>query len=252
VHDVSDDQSNCNCCKFLNLDLDFFLNAIAHDRKSRTRRVSERHYKPWPEEAVREFLERQCGLTRQSPVSGRFSVHHDAVFDYWHCLIKTMPPRTQIDLTHVDAHGDFMAAFRNFSQYDKGISFIKKLLLHKDPAQRTYEVDRNRYYVTLANYMSFAVACRWIKRIEFVTHPKWQNDLGRFFKPQEPPDHGLIEIRSSNSTVTEAVPITLTARARFSSGEFTNAFLCQSPNYTPRTADKLIPVFEEYIDFTAA
>jgi hypothetical protein len=26
-------------------------------------------------------------------------------------------------------------------------------------------------------------------------------------------------------------------------------FLCQSPGYTPRTADALIPIFEEYVDF---
>ena len=153
--------------KFLNLDLDFFLNEIVHDPPSLGRRAPKRRYKPWPEADLRQFLEQRCGLNRHSRIAGRFGIHHSAVFDYWRCLIVTAPHGTQIDLTHVDAHGDFI------TWYDKGVSFIRETLLCHQPEDRLYVIDKNPECVTLANYMSFAVACRWIKRIEFVTHPKW-------------------------------------------------------------------------------
>jgi hypothetical protein len=236
--------------KFLNLDLDFFLGDIAHDRRSLTLRVSKKQYEPWSEQAVREFLERQCGLSRQSRIVGRFAIHHNAVFDYWRCLMKAALSGAQIDLTHVDAHGDFI------SLCDKGVLFIREALLHHRPDQRLYVIDRSRHHVTLANYMSFAVACRWIERIEFVIRPRWKGDIfdDLFHRHDGRLDPGLIELRShSNGLEAEpTVPITYTPTANFSKAGYTRAFLCQSPNYTPSTADAFIPIFEDYIDFNGA
>jgi hypothetical protein len=249
---VSEGNSTPTSCKFLNIDLDFFLSDIALERRSLTRRVSKRHFKPWPEEAVRKFLEQQCGLSRQSPIVGRFAIHHHAVFDYWRCLIKTMPPGSQIDLTHVDAHADFI------SLCDMGFLFIQKTLLCYRPDQRLLLIDRNWHHVTLANYMSFALACRWINRIEYVTHPRRkQEDIFDvlFHRRGGKLDRGHIELRSRCDGGVEpepTVPITYTPATSFSKKGFERAFLCQSPNYTPQTADALIPVFEDYIDFNAA
>jgi hypothetical protein len=135
---------------------------------------------------------------------------------------------------------------------DMGLSFIRKTLLYHQPDHRLYVIDQNPHHVTLANYMSFAVACRWIERIEFVTHPKWKLDFSESLFKNKRPDTGLIELRANGIDAEPAVPITFTPEPNFSQAGFSQAFLCQSPNYTPQTADALIPVFEDYIDFNAA
>jgi hypothetical protein len=89
---------------FLNLDLDAFLNDLAYWVSGHERR-DPKHYKPWTEAEVRSFLEKQCHLSTSRPIPGRFVVHHDYAFYYWKEL--TAKHRTQIDLVHVDAHGDF-------------------------------------------------------------------------------------------------------------------------------------------------
>jgi hypothetical protein len=164
----------------------------------------------------------------------------------------TAPLGTQIDLTHVDAHGDFTAGFRNFSRFDRGIPFIFKTLLYHLPKERPCVIDKNPGHVTLANYMSFAVACRWVERVEFVTHPQWTLDIPDGHFKDNNSATGLLEFHAKGMDPEPLVPITFQPRANFSQTGFAHAFLCQSPNYTPQTADALIPVFEDYIDFNAS
>jgi hypothetical protein len=145
-------------------------------------------------------------------------------------------PVTQLDLVHIDAHGDFSGFI------DPGVHvFLMKQLLLYSPEQRPYLIDKNRSRMTLANYMSFAVACRWIRRIEFVTHPNWKQDVYDVFFRGKNPASGLIEFCTPAGQAEPSVPITFTPKTRFSQAGFTHAFLSQSPNYTPITADQLSP-----------
>jgi hypothetical protein len=229
--------------RFLNLDLDFFISGIVHTPQSQKKRASKRQHKPWSEAALREFLECRCGLDRKSRLPGRFGIHHDAVFDCWRCLIKTASSGTQLDLVHVDAHGDFAGGI------DPGVwVFLMEHVLALPPEQRLYLIDRNRERLTLANYMCFAVACRWVAQIEFVMHPEWVMDISDNLFHDHNPETRLIELNSQEPPVR----IKFTPCHEFAGGGFSHGFLSQSPNYTPSTADALIPIFEEYIDFNAA
>ena len=67
---------------FLNLDLDAFLDNVAHSIAGDERRDPD-HCKPWREAEVRAFLENQCHLKTSRRVPGRFFVHHDQAFDFW-------------------------------------------------------------------------------------------------------------------------------------------------------------------------
>jgi hypothetical protein len=80
---------------FLNLDLDMFLNIVAHWIVGDERRDAD-YYKPWGEAQVRAFLEKQCHLTTSRRVPGRFVIHHDQAFDFWRELVARH--QTQIDL----------------------------------------------------------------------------------------------------------------------------------------------------------
>lgn len=57
--------------KILDIDMDFFLDNIAHWENGLDR-LNDAEYKPWLEEEFREFLEKRCLLSRKNPIKGRF------------------------------------------------------------------------------------------------------------------------------------------------------------------------------------
>jgi len=65
--------------RVLELDLDFYLDHIAHceDKDSR---LSDTDYRPWTEDEVRRYLEEQCRLSINRPVKRRFVTHHHGAF----------------------------------------------------------------------------------------------------------------------------------------------------------------------------
>jgi hypothetical protein len=69
--------------RILDIDLDFFLDNIAHDNSSGGERLSEEDFKPWSEEAVREFLESRCGLSTGKRIPGKYIIHHHDAFYWW-------------------------------------------------------------------------------------------------------------------------------------------------------------------------
>ena len=183
--------------------------------------------------------------TSQEPVT---ALNHDEVFDYWRCLISASP--VKLDMAHVDAHGDFSGLIDTHV-----FVYLQQVLLAYPADERLDQIDHNRSRLTLANYMSFAVACRWIERIEYVTHPQWrpEDPFNHFFRNNDP-STGFLELRHTNRRNTviatePAVSYKFTPATAFAQTGFAHAFLSQSPNYTPSTADKLIPIFHEYIDF---
>ena len=153
----------------LDLDLDFFLDKINHSRWFNTR-LRNTKFNPWSEEKVRYFLEEQCGLSKESRVLGRFYEQHDGAFFFWRELIEKNQLQVPFELIRVDAHADF-------GRGDKSWKYIMGELLHLPVKERMYPKVGFRSGLNLANYMAFAVACRWFSKITFVIHPKWQYDL---------------------------------------------------------------------------
>lgn len=234
--------------KFLNLDLDFFLDNIVYLPRGLKRRPNKKRYHPWPEADVRDFLERQCGLNARTRIPGRLGINHDEVFDSWKNLTLS---GEKLDIAHVDAHGDLSG------QIDEGaLVYLPGKLLSLPVEERLNQIGSNRKFLTLANYMSFAVACRWVERIEFVTHPNWTPESGDpldYFFRNKSPATGLLELRHTDINdrlinCEPAIPYYFTQGTSYRGGGFCCAFLSHSPNYTPSTADKLIPVFRDYID----
>jgi hypothetical protein len=91
---------------------------------------------------------------------------------------------TQLEVAHVDAHGDFSG------QIDRGVfGYLEQKLLSHPVSDRLAEIEKHRSKLTLANYMSFAVACQWISKVVFVTHPDWRPNIDPFpyfFRNKDP------------------------------------------------------------------
>ena len=254
---------------FLNLDLDFFVHGnIVHSPQSKVRRANPRQYRSWTSNELIQFLETQCGLSTKTPIPGRFGKHHDAVYDYWRDLQSVATtPAASINLVHVDAHADL--GFGDSSWMN-----LCTDLLHQPVATRTNPMRGNNG-LNLGSYIPYAVACRWIQSIEFVTHPSWRwNDLPALLFKNYDVHSGFLQLkqfaRNSVDDVSKImrffdamekrtlvpvgiepdVPFTAAAYKTWkASSPFDYAFLAQSPNYTPASADKLIGIFCRYIDF---
>jgi hypothetical protein len=254
---------------FLNLDLDFFVHGnIVHWPQSKVRRSSPRQYRSWTPKELIQFLEGQCGLSTKSPIPGRFGKHHDAVYDYWSDLRSvTATSAAPFNVVHVDAHADL--GFGDGSWMN-----LCTDLLHLPLASRSNPLRGNKG-LNLGSYIPYAVACQWISSIEFVTHPGWNwNDLPPLLFKNYDVHSGFLQLkRFARSSVDDAskimrffeameqltlvpigtepdVPFTATPyKAWKASSPFDYAFLAQSPNYTPASADKLIGIFCRYIDF---
>lgn len=250
--------------RFLNLDLDFFVNGIAHWQPNSQKRLSPSAFKPWTKNDVRTFLEKQCGLSSANPVPGRFVTHHDGAFDYWYEIIKKLDQETKIELTHIDAHSDL-------GMGDSSWKYIMENLLHQPLAQRTNPMRGGTSGLDLGNYIAFAVACRWLGSIKFVLHPKWTGDLAWLHFKNFDPRSGYLQLKkyrlgaihahcgyTNLDKIKTLQPINVEPEVLYDMVPlaqykeitgFDHALLCQSPNYTPRKADELISVFSEFIDF---
>ena len=68
--------------RFLNLELDYFLDGVKYFREDDIQRLYSSEYKPWIELDVKNFLENQCGLSLTQPIPGRIVEHHDGAFDF--------------------------------------------------------------------------------------------------------------------------------------------------------------------------
>ena len=242
---------------FLNLDLDAFVGDVAHRISGDERRDAD-YYKPWSEAELRAFFEKQCHLRPSRRVPGRFVVHHDKAFDFWKELVARH--QTQIDLIHVDAHADL-----GFG--DASWVHIVSELLHQPPDQRT-DPPRGSRFLNAGSYIAYALAARWIASMTYVYHPKAGDDLPTIYlenNDSAPPNH--IQLKAYDAQVITSfrvempkpeealslepvVPFTKVTIPQFNADRsFQYALLCQSPGFTPVTADALIPVLGDYIDF---
>lgn len=240
---------------FLNLDLDAFLSDVAQWIAGDDRRDDS--YKPWREEELRAFLERQCHLTRLRRVPGRFVVHHDRAFDYWKELVARH--QTQIDLVHVDAHADL-------GRGDASWVHVVSELLSLPVGQRS-DPPRGSRFLNLGSYIAYALAARWIASMVYVHHPSYGGtDVPPIYfenNDASPPNRIQLKawkkdglFRDYPPPIKDAVsfepivPFTKVAIEDFHShSPFQYALLCQSPGFTPAAADALIPIFGEYIEF---
>lgn len=119
--------------------------------------------------------------------------------------------------------------------------------------------------ISPANYLSYALACRWLRSLTYVHHAQSGDDLMPFLFRDFNTTCGIMELRyvprvrdASSKEELRTLPHALeppipfqkvSVEAYRATEPFDYVILCQSPGYTPVEADALIPIFQDYVDF---
>jgi hypothetical protein len=242
----------------LDIDLDFFQQDVCYSpSKSGSRLSDQRAFAPWSKKAVRSFLENRCLLSKSSPKPGFFCVTHDLVFDKWNTMIRESMLQPPFHVVHVDAHADLGLGFRDLS-----FRYIFSEILHRQVSQRCKPRRGDKDGLKEGNFLSFALACRWISKLTFVPNPKSHDDLPRYMFKDFDTNSGFLQLKKyhkaqiDNSLILDnVVPIEVEPTVPFeriaisdflAESQFDFVFLTQSPTYTLPTTDRLIPIINEY------
>jgi len=230
--------------RFLDLDLDFFLNENAYCSESDSGRLGS-GYKPWSVSNVRHFLEDRCGLSLDAPVQGRTVVSHDGVLDFWRTLIESGRLRIPFEVIHIDAHPDlwvgaeiYLASGFLHVGSERGLTMPKKERVHS------------------GNYLTYAIDYGWVGSLVWIPLLKHLKDLPKWDGDARA---GLIQVkkRKGESSYIRDLPVLEKERGvpfkvlpwhKFRTSEtFDYIALSKSPNFTPPESDGLISVVEGYM-----
>ena len=230
--------------RVLDIDLDFFLTDVCPFAEKGAR-PDDNCAQPLPEASVRRFLEVNCGLSRVSPLPGRVFETHEGALLYWQELIDAGRLLVPFEVTHVDAHSDLGIA-------QKGYPYVKNAVLCRPPEERA-ELDKylKAEQLNEANYLVFALALRYISRLENIRNPKSRKDL-----PEEMREGEFLRLKSAFPALFEAkygeetkVPYCQydTYTEYKTEAPFDFISLALSPRYAPKTADGIKDIIADYM-----
>lgn len=230
--------------KVLDLDMDFFL-TDACPLAPLGERPPEACAAPYADERVIAFLEEQCGLSRAHPVPGVIFDTHDKALDFWLARMSAGELKAPFDVVHVDTHSDL--AFG-----PPGADFVLKAVLTRRPeARATLESYRTGKKLDEANYLLFALAFRWIRRLVYVRNPKSHQDIPARLLDGD----GNIRLSSDIAALMEAmngreptIPFEVfDDYTQFHETGYDFVTMAQSPRYAPASADRIMRLMEPYI-----
>lgn len=241
----------------LDIDMDFFISNIAQCGLDNNRLDSDK-YKPWSEESFRDFLENKCCLCTDNPIEGKIITNHHEAFHFWDGLINNGKIKTPFSVTHIDAHSDTGLG-------DNGYVYLTKELM-KYPIHNRRDV-LNYDKVTLSNYLSYALACGWIRYVDFVLHDSWDNDIFTLYLKNFNVKERCFEFKGYDESVElvmeiekmkegKIAPLSIDPEIPFNlinwkdyetKNRFDYVVFCQSPGFTPETADFMLNVIKDYI-----
>ena len=241
--------------RILDIDLDFFLNKVSDSRED-GKRLDKNKYYPWRIDALRSFLENRCNLRKKVRIQGRVVNNHHQAFFFWRELIQANRIEIPFELVHIDAHSDIGVA-------DWGWIYLTSELLHK-PLEERMNPDKSLLFgINEANYLAFALACRWIKKLTFITHPTWENDLIEVYFKDFDITSGFIQLKKFNKEellekgfekelkplgFEPKIPVEFIPLLEYKSSQpFTLLTLSHSKTFTPKSSDRLIRVLKNYI-----
>jgi hypothetical protein len=144
--------------RVLDLDLDFFIDGAAHDRKSNSPRLDSHDFPPWPRDKAIAFLEESCKLTGKLP--GFVVEHHAEVFRCWREAIDAGTLQPPFSVSHADGHADLGLG-------DIGYEYLMTELLFLPPEER-HHPKTGPGGLDDGNWLAFAIACRWIEELVYV------------------------------------------------------------------------------------
>lgn len=242
----------------LDVDLDTFL----YERPQRPAdkgRLSNEDFHPWPRAEVSAFLSTRCNLGT-SKVPGTAVTFHHELFEVWRRLIASGKLEIPFHLTHVDSHADL-------GMGDASWNYIMCELLHRDVHERAPLESGGWYGLREGNFLTFAIACRWIASLTYVYHPDMpRENLGVHDIPDllfrgNDPACGVLQLKKlppglnlppksvSPLGLEPEVPLHLVDVRQFTAANpYSFLFLAHSPGYTPPSADGLIETISGFMD----
>ena len=263
--------------KILDLDMDYFMDYIAHTPDSVCERLLEDDdNNVWTESQVRYFFENHLGLSKDSKIRGRIVSGHNESLFFWRELIAAGELLTPFEVVHVDSHSDLGLGYSSWTYI---LNNLLSYPVEERPLHNKYEDCYGRIKEEgIGDYLLFAIAYRWISKITYCANPNEKihdfpfyiikdfkenriehdgyikNTIQLLFNPNKDfPKYGDDEHVKREYVVTSQkepeVPLLIipTIEAVKYTGDFDYAVMAQSPNYTPASADFIIDIFKEYI-----
>lgn len=232
--------------RVLDIDLDLFL-ADCCPLAELGERPALTGHEPWPEEKLRLFLEKGCGLDARSPLPGRVFDTHDKALLFWQELIAAGRLEVPFAVTHCDAHSDLGIGF-------PGPQIVLNGVL---PVRFPERTDTAPYYrrkqLDEANFLLFALAFRYVGALENVRNPLSRADKPAVLFCRE---GNALHLTSPVATLLEGVngPEPLIPYSEWNdpmlyraAEPFSYISVAQSPRYAPKEADALLKVLRMYI-----
>lgn len=258
--------------KILDLDMDYFMTEIANTPFSCEERLDEEYYggSVWTEEKVRQFLERNLGLSKTNKIPGRIVEGHNEALFFWEELINSKRLSDSFDVVHVDSHADLGLGDASWSFLQ---SAFLTLPIESRRRIREYEFCDKIKRISIGDYLLWAVAYKMISSITYCANPHGDKNDYVFFHEEyiwDKPVRNYIQLKynktmempeydSSNAykkkylegaikdPEVELLIIPTIDDVRFAR-DFDYAVMAQSPNYTPASADFIMDIFREYIE----
>jgi hypothetical protein len=230
--------------RFLDLDLDFFLNKNAYASGHIHGRLGP-EYQPWTVYRVRHFLETRCGLSNDMPVPGRTVKNHDEVLVFWRALIKSGSLKIPFDVIHIDAHPDMRVG---------GGLYLTPGCLHVHP-ERELAVFKMKP-VHEGNFLTYALARGWVQSLIWVPLYKYEKKLPVWDADARTVKARFHKEKALNSPAKDLpgskkeldIPYQILPWNKFRTREkFDYAALSRSPGFTPPESDVLIAIIEKYM-----
>jgi hypothetical protein len=178
----------------LDIDLDAFLDNVAHWVRG-IRRLNSRHYKPWAQDRLREFLENRCHLSRSNRVTGNFAVHHTEAFDYLMRIAEDAD--ALVAVAHIDGHADLGMGGSSWV-------YLTRDILARPPEGRT-NPRRGPKSVNAGSYLAFALATRRIASLTYVHPAGGGADLPEMLFADDDPASGMLQLKRFSPEVIRVI-----------------------------------------------
>ncbi len=255
--------------QILDIDLDFFqYGRCMHLADDENKRLPAEQAQPWEKEKVITFLEENCGLSKKQKIKGKIFTHHHEVFFEIRELIKLCELEVPFTLNHIDAHADLGMDINDWSS-----TYIMTEVLHKPLSERAYPKQGGNEGLGFSNYLSFAIANRWIEKLNFIINERWHDDIPRSFLVEEDDVPAMmlfdrysftIQLKKYTKIQVENLsyrhkcePIGYEPKLPFNIIPYNKfkllnpcdfLFLSQSPGYTSKKTDDFIDIILECIE----
>lgn len=249
----------------LDIDLDFFLDVIEYMQDvTSTVRLDENEYHPWSEARVKKFLENCCNLNPNNKINGKYFTHHHELFYFLGELQEKNNYSLKFDIDHIDGHADLGLG-------DRSYVYICTELLHYPVDERIHHIDETKKgNLSAGNFLAFLAACGWLKRLTYIHAEGEGTDIAWMHLKDFDESSGFLQLKKyskiqmnhiTNGDMFDRakktkplvhepdIPFRIISEKNFiSNKKYDYVFITQSPAFTPKTSDDLLPTFFQYIN----